>query len=225
MAVLSALSIYLDIVNNKLVGGLNGQQFVFDLLEYGDVFPVNLYPVIPIANATLGPGVASTVQYNGIQWQAGANVLGMDIAIGPVDGSYAPYFKSLSAGGGDTAAWVWTQDVTQANIGFFSGLMSFNTAGFLAYFTGASKATPLVTNLQFRMSDASAPGGSLPTVYYTGAITVNQPILQPAANPTPAPTQQLLGNQIILTSASGQWRLQLFAQNDGTLGMNATQLF
>src|ERR1039457_4138101 len=106
---IATLNIYLDIVQGILVAGLNGQAFRFPKLFYGDEFQVNLYPVIPLTNTVRVPA-NNQVQYQGVQFASGQGVLGLNVAIGPEDGTYAPLFKALAGGGGDVNPWVWAQD-------------------------------------------------------------------------------------------------------------------
>ena len=213
---IATLNIYLDMVNGILVGGLNGQSFKWPALFYGDVFQVNLYPVFPISGSTQRVPSNNIVQYQGIQFAAGNGILGLNVGLGPVDGSYAPVFTSFAGGGGSVAPWVWTQDNSQSNIGFWAGLFSLNTAAIKTLMTTAPFPLQIQETLQFEVSDSSVVNGQ-PTVEYSALLTIYQPVISPVNAPVPSPTASSGGSAIILVSQNGLWEVILTAGNDGTL--------
>lgn len=185
----TALTIFLDIVNNKLVTSLtNPAQFVFPPLFYGEVFPVNLVPVSPIVgSSSILPG--GTALYS--TFIQANNSLSLNVGIGIIDGSYTEYFEAIAGGTGDQAQWVWTADTTGsvtgvAGAGYFAGRISLYTSNFQTVMNGKSSLQPV---LQFAIADSAntvSVTGSNYIVEYSGGIVVNQPVLAPGGSPAPS---------------------------------------
>jgi hypothetical protein len=238
----TALTLYLDITHNQLVTSLTDPTpFTIPAHYYGQVLAVNLYPVVPVSgSAAKFPG--SSPCYTA--FNATLVTLLLNVGIGAADGSYAPLFQSLAAtgaGAGDFSSWTWQNDA--ANLGYFSGLLSFftsatnsfagmKTGGFATAMTGVGSIS---TTLQFEIADAANTGSNNFVIEYSGQLTVYQPVVSPtpiAAAFTLPPATFLTraeclamfvqwanngaGKTIALTSPSGAHQRVIGVNNDGT---------
>ena len=151
MPVAAPINIFIDVVNNVAYASVTGNSFVLPQLYYGSVMTFNVYPMIPVS-ARLG--YAPSFQL------IPATGMSLEMAIGPLDGTFDPVARQD----------VWTVDPTTQS--FMTAALNLNTTN-IATLLAATAAQGSEFNITLVDTDASKR-----VILQTGC-TLNQVVENP----------------------------------------------